>query len=302
MSMYAIASFYRFVDLDDLGELRNRLLASGRRHGAIGTISIAREGINATIAAAPEDLDALLGELRTDERFAGIAPVLSTSDDPPFLRLRVRIRREIITMGIGVVDHRRTARRVPPGEWNDLIADPSTMVIDTRNAYEVAIGTFEGAIDPGTDSFSEFPGWAASAGIDHDTPIAMFCTGGIRCEKATAHLASIGFTNLHQLEGGILGYLGAVDRDESRWRGSCYVFDRRVAVGHGLVPESMERCPNCDTVLDDVGRRDPGYREGVTCGACHRSITPERRARFAERQRQIDLADERGTRHLGRHT
>jgi UPF0176 protein len=130
----------------------------------------------------------------------------------------------------------------------------------------------------------------------------MFCTGGIRCEKATAHLAELGFTNLHQLEGGILGYLRSVDPNDSRWRGSCYVFDRRVAVGHGLVPESMERCPNCDAIIDDAGRSEPGYEAGVTCVTCHDSITPDRRRRFSERQRQIRLAERRGTRHLGRHT
>ena len=300
--MFTIASFYRFVPVDDGDDLRSRLIDACTANEVKGTILVAPEGINGTIAGPTAGVEAVITLLHDDDRFSVMPVKWASADTDPFLRLKVRAKREIVALGVGDVDTSATATAVAPEEWNDLISHPDTVVIDTRNDYEVAIGTFRGATDPGTRSFTEFPSWITSSDIDKDTPIAMFCTGGIRCEKATAWLASQGFTNLFQLEGGILTYLERTEPAASRWDGECYVFDRRVSVGHGLTPGTNEVCPNCNRVVRDDERLHPGYRRGVTCGSCHDTITPDRAARFAERQKQIDLAAERGTVHLGRPT
>jgi UPF0176 protein len=298
--MFTIASFYRFVPVDDGDDLRSRLIDACTTNVVKGTILVAQEGINGTIAGPSAGVEAVISLLHDDDRFSVMPITWASADTDPFLRLKVRAKREIVALGVGDVDTSATATAVAPEEWNDLIADADTVVIDTRNHYEVAIGTFRGAIDPGTRSFTEFPAWVASSDIDRDAPIAMFCTGGIRCEKATAYLASQGFTNLFQLEGGILSYLERTEPAASRWDGECYVFDRRVSVGHGLEPGTNEVCPNCNRVVHDDERLHLEYKRGVTCGSCHDTITPDRAARFAERQKQIDLAAERGTVHLGR--
>ncbi len=298
--MFHIASFYHFVALDDHAALKVGIVEACERHGVKGTILLAPEGVNGTIAGSVDGVEAVLAHLRADRRLETMAVRRATSDEDPFLRLKVRLKREIVSLGVGDVDVSMTATRVPAAEWNAVVSEPGTIVVDTRNAYEVAIGTFRGAIDPATTSFTEFPEWVEASGIEKDTPIAMFCTGGIRCEKASAWLADRGFTNLFQLEGGVLAYLADVDPSESMWDGECYVFDRRVSVGHGLVPGSMEICPNCNTVIDDVGRAADGYRIGVACGACCDEISLDRMERFSERQKQLELAAVRGTTHMGR--
>ena len=298
--MFTIASFYRFVPVHDGDDLRSRLIDACTTNEVKGTILVAPEGVNGTISGPSAGVETVVALLHDDNRFSAMPIKWASADTDPFLRLKVRAKREIVALGVGEVDTAATATAVAPEEWNDLIADPDTVVIDTRNDYEVAIGTFRGAIDPGTRSFTEFPAWVATSDNDRDTPIAMFCTGGIRCEKATAHLASQGFTNLFQLDGGILTYLERTEPAASQWEGECYVFDRRVSVGHGLTPGTNEVCPNCNRVVGDDERMHDGYRKGVTCGSCHDTITPDRAARFAERQKQIDLAAERGTVHLGR--
>jgi UPF0176 protein len=300
--VFHIASFYRFTSLDDHARLKAGIVDVCGDHAVKGTILLAPEGLNGTIAGSADGVEAVLAHLRADPRLEAMAVRRATSDEDPFFRLKVRLKREIVSLGVGQVDTSMTATRIPASEWNDLVCEPGTIVLDTRNAYEVAIGTFRGAVDPRTESFSDFPAWVEASGIDRDAPIAMFCTGGIRCEKASAWLTERGFTNLFQLDGGVLAYLEQIDASESLWDGECYVFDRRVSVGHGLVPGSMEICPNCNTVIDDAGRAAPGYQVGVMCGGCHDEISQDRRERFAERQKQMDLATALGTTHVGRST
>jgi UPF0176 protein len=228
----------------------------------------------------------------------------STAESDPFLRLRVRLKAEIVSLGVGEIDSvNGTGIRVAPEDWNELIARPDVVLVDARNDYEYAVGSFAGATNPQTRSFTQFPAWIESSPEMTDHPkVAMFCTGGIRCEKASAYLKSQGFEEVYQLDGGILRYLEIVPEAESDWEGECYVFDRRVSVGHGLVPGANEICPNCNTVLSAEDRTMPGYSVGVTCAGCTETITDDRKARFTERQHQIDLAIERGDHHLGYQT
>jgi UPF0176 protein len=298
--VFHIAAFYRFADLPDFVGFRDRLVALGAEGVVKGTILLAPEGVNGTIAGAKEDVEAFLELLRSDPRLAELEAKWSTSEADPFLRLKVRLKKEIVTLRVGDVDSiKNTATHVKAAEWNRLILDPDTIVIDTRNDYEYAIGTFANAVNPETRRFGEFPEWIESQGDIKDKKLAMFCTGGIRCEKGTAFLREQGFEEVYQLEGGILRYLETVDENDSLWDGECYVFDRRVSVGHGLVPGNLEICPNCNTVLDNEDRTLTTYRVGVHCGSCHGTITEERMIRFGERQRQIELAEQRGSTHLG---
>lgn len=298
--MFHIAAFYFFADLDDPGAVRENLHDVCVDNDVKGTILVASEGINGTIAGSEDGIDTVLGCIRDDERLAGLEEKRAVSDADPFIRLKVRLKREIVTLGVGDIDSAgHTGQRVPAVAWNDLISDPDTVLIDTRNSYESAIGTFEGAINPETRSFREFPAWIDAHPELKGKRLAMFCTGGIRCEKATAYLREHGFDEVYQLEGGILNYLETIEEPASMWSGDCYVFDRRVSVGHGLVPGNLEVCPNCNTVLDDRARSTDEYRRGVCCPSCHDNLTPQREARFSERQRQMDLAEARGDRHLG---
>jgi len=298
--MFHIAAFYHFAALDDPEAVRASLHQVCSDNGIKGTILVAGEGINGTIAGTESGIDTVLAVIRDDERLAGLQEKRAVANSDPFLRLKVRLKKEIVTLGVGEVDAvHHTGKRIPPVAWNDLISDPDTVVIDTRNDYEYAIGTFDGAINPRTRSFREFPAWVASHPELKGKRIAMFCTGGIRCEKATAYLREIGFGEVYQLEGGVLQYLETIEEPASMWDGECYVFDRRVSVGHRLVPGNREVCPNCNRVLDDAHRSDAKYRKGICCGLCHTSLTPRREARFSERQRQIELAEQRGSNHLG---
>ena len=298
--MFHIATFYQFAWLSELGVVRDRLVALGAECDVKGTVLLAPEGVNGTIAGTREDVEAFLALLRSDARLAGLEEKWSMSEADPFIRLKVRLKKEIVTLRVGEVDSiNNTGVHVPPDEWNDLISDPDTIVIDTRNDYEHAIGTFANAVNPETRRFGEFPEWIKSQGDMKGKRLAMFCTGGIRCEKGTAFLAEQGFEEVYQLEGGILKYLEVMDPADSLWDGECYVFDRRVSVGHGLIPGDSEICPNCNTVLNADARERSEYRVGVHCGSCRDTITEDRRSRFAERQHQFDLAAARGESHLG---
>jgi UPF0176 protein len=298
--MFHIAAFYHFAELDDPGAVRENLLDVCADNDVKGTILVASEGINGTIAGSEAAIDTVLGFIRDDERLASLEEKRALSATDPFLRLKVRLKKEIVTLGVGDVDSAaRTGQHVPAVAWNELISDPDTVLIDTRNNYEYAIGTFEGAINPETRSFRDFPAWIEAHPELKGKRLAMFCTGGIRCEKATAYLRENGFDEVYQLEGGVLKYLETIEEPASMWDGECYVFDRRVSVGHRLVPGDLEVCPNCNTVLDEDARDTDGYRRGVCCAACVDGLTPDREARFAERQRQIELAEARGERHLG---
>lgn len=300
VTIFHIAAFYHFAPLEDLEGLQASLRSACDENGVKGTILLASEGINGTIAGEADGVDLVLSNLVRETKFANLVVKRAVAQSDPFYRLKVRIKREIVTLGVGEVDSvAHSGTHVPAAEWNELIRDPDTVVIDTRNDYEVVIGTFEGAVNPVTRSFGDFPAWVAQHPELKDKRLAMFCTGGIRCEKATAYLKANGFEDVYQLEGGILRYLETEDEATSLWKGECYVFDRRVSVGHGLVPGNLEVCPGCNRVLADEDRERSGYRRGVCCPECMDDLTPERESRFAERQHQIELAERRGDSHLG---
>jgi len=298
---WTIAALYQFSRFVDPDALRNPLLALGRTHGISGTLLLAREGINGTIAGPKDGITALVAHIRTLPGCADLQPKYSTTAEQPFSRFKVRIKAEIVTMGQPDVDPMAgTGHYVSPAEWNALIAQPDVVVIDTRNDYEVEIGTFEGAIDPKTTSFREFPAWwAANKDRFHNKRIAMFCTGGIRCEKSTNFLRGQGVEDVFHLQGGILKYLEDVPATASSWQGECFVFDGRVSVGHGLVEGPHELCHACRRPLLPADFNNPAYEAGVSCHRCITEYTDKRREGFRERQRQIALARKRGETHLG---
>lgn len=298
--MITVAALYRFARFDDPPALRGPLLAACEAHGIKGTLLLAREGINGTIAGSGEAIEAVLDHIRALPDCADIEVKYSTADAMPFHRMKVRLKREIVTMGQPDIDPLDVGHYIAPADWNALIESPDTIVIDTRNAYEVKVGTFDGAIDPATSSFSEFPDWfRANRDALADKKVAMFCTGGIRCEKATAFLKAEGITDVFHLKGGILKYLEEVPPAESRWQGECFVFDERVAVGHGLTPGSYGLCRACRMPVSPEDRQSPLYEEGVSCPACHATRDAEQRAGYAERHRQVMLAQARGKVHVG---
>lgn len=299
-----IAAFYKFFRFPDYAERRQALAQKFCALGIKGSVLIAEEGVNGTIAGRPEAIDEALATLRALPGAEALEAKFSEAADMPFARLKVRLKREIVTMGVpGTDPNSLVGTYVKPEDWNALIADPDTVLIDTRNDYEVAIGTFEGAIDPQTESFREFPAWfrAFREKLDAEgrkPKIAMFCTGGIRCEKATSFVKAEGVDDVFHLEGGILKYLETVPEAETRWRGDCYVFDERVSVRHDLTQGEHVLCHACGRPVSPEGRQHPDYEEGISCAACRHEMTDAQRARFAERQRQIDLARARGERHM----
>jgi UPF0176 protein len=303
----SVAAFYRFVAFmpDELSPLRQRLLDLGRRHDLRGTVLLAEEGINGTISGGAAGVEAWLAELRSDPRLTALEVKRSEAPAQAFHRFKVRCKREIVTLGRPEANPAQgVGTYVAPAAWDALIADPDTLVIDTRNTYEVALGTFEGAIDPGTESFREFPAWAERVlrPLVAERPpkaLALFCTGGIRCEKATAWLLQHGYEGVHHLQGGILRYLEEVPEARSRWRGECFVFDQRVAVNHSLHPGSHSLCHACGLPLAPADRELESYVAGVSCRHCLQRFSDADRERFAERQRQIERAEARGEKHIG---
>ncbi len=300
-----VAALYQFTRFDDPAALRGPLLDLCVARGVKGTLLLAREGINGTIAGSDAAIDAVLAHVRALPGCAAIDVKFSHAAAMPFHRMKVRLKREIVTMGQPDIDPLAgVGHYVAPAEWNDLIADPDTVLIDTRNDYEVAIGTFRGAIDPQTRSFSEFPDWfrAKRAEIEAEgrTPkIAMFCTGGIRCEKSTAFAKAEGVEQVYHLKGGILAYLEQVPQDRSLWDGECFVFDERVAVKHGLEVGEHVLCRACRMPVSPEAQASADYVEGVSCPACIGTRTEEQRASYAERHRQALLAEKRGEAHVG---
>ncbi|SFP66762.1 rhodanese-related sulfurtransferase [Sphingomonas rubra] len=296
-----VAALYRFARLDDPATVRDALEADARAAGIKGTLLVAGEGINGTIAGSEEGIATLLAAIRRLPGCADVEPKYAEAAAMPFHRLKVRLKREIVTMGVDGIDPVADAGTyVAPAEWNALIDDPDTVVIDTRNGYEVAVGSFAGAVDPATDSFRDFPAWVdAHAGELAGKRLAMFCTGGIRCEKATALMKARGFDEVYHLDGGILRYLEEVPAAESRWQGECFVFDERVAVGHGLAPGSHALCRACRMPVSAADRASSLYEEGVSCPRCHDARDEEQRAGYAERHRQVRLAEARGGKHVG---
>jgi len=300
-----VAAFYHFTAMRRLPELRQELLAVAEGQGVRGTILLAEEGVNGTICGPEAGVRAVLARLRRRPELDPLQAKFSWAPHQAFHRLKVRLKREIVTMGRPTVrPAERVGTYVPPERWDTLIRDPDTLLIDTRNAYEVAIGSFEGAIDPGTASFRDFPDWVERelrplVARRRPKAIAMFCTGGIRCEKASAYLLQQGFSDVHHLQGGILRYLEERPEQGSSWRGECFVFDQRVAVNHRLEPGSHRLCHACGLPLAPADLEHPAYREGVSCHHCIARFSDADRARFAERQRQIARARARGEAHVG---
>lgn len=305
MSNFLVAALYKFVRLEDYSAMREPLRALCEAQGVKGTLLLAREGINGTIAGEPVALRAVLAQLRADPRLADLEHKESTALEMPFYRLKVKLKREIVTMGVPDMDPVRMAGAyVQPEDWNALVDDPDVVVVDVRNDYEVGIGSFDSAIDPHTSHFADFPEWvreqSLEGGILHGKPrVAMFCTGGIRCEKSTSYLRSQGFDEVYHLKGGILKYLETVPEAESRWHGECFVFDERVSVGHGLAPGEHTSCRACRMPLSAEDRASDLYVEGVSCPHCHAQHSEDKRQRLAERQRQVLLAQQRHGRHIG---
>lgn len=286
---YVVAALYHFAPLPDRERWRADLRALGQARDVRGSLLLAEEGINGTIAGTREGIDAMLAAIRDIPGFAGIEHKESHATAMPFNRLKVRLKKEIVTLGQGGVDPtRRVGTYVDPGDWNDLIARDDVVLIDTRNDYEVALGRFEGAIDPQTASFREFPGWwKGHRHAFEGRKVAMYCTGGIRCEKASSWLLGQGVGEVFHLKGGILKYLEEVPQDDSRWQGECYVFDHRVSVRHGLQEGDYTLCHACGRPVSPEGRQHPDYEDGVSCAACIGEYSEARREGFRERQRQM---------------
>jgi UPF0176 protein len=300
-----VAALYHFAPLDRLEAIRGELEACCRDHAVKGTLLLAREGVNGTIAGTNSAIAAVVDHLRGLPGLAALEPKYSRAETMPFHRLKIRIKAEIVTMGQPHIDPMASAGcYVAPHDWNGLIADPDTIVIDTRNAYEVAIGTFAGAIDPQTSSFREFPEWFRARredllGKGKHPRVAMFCTGGIRCEKSTAFLKSEGVEDVYHLQGGILKYLEEVPADQNQWQGECFVFDQRVAVGHGLAPGTHVQCHACRRPVSQAAQQSVDYQEGISCPACIGERSDADRIRYRDRHLQEQIAAVRGTVHIG---
>ncbi|MFA6154532.1 rhodanese-related sulfurtransferase [Mesorhizobium sp.] len=291
-----VAALYRFARLDAFEALRAPLAAFCCGRGIKGTLLLAREGINGTVAGAVDDIAALISHIEAIDGLANLEVKYSSAAEMPFHRMKVRLKREIVTMGVETIDPMTGAGAyVAPADWNALISSPDTIVIDTRNAYEVSIGTFKGAVDPATASFREFPAWVEAHREQlQGRKVAMFCTGGIRCEKATAYVRSLGFEDVFHLKGGILRYLEEVPAGQSLWEGECFVFDERVSVSHGLAEGDAKLCRACRHPLTADDRQSPKFAAGVSCPHCFDARSDEDRRRYAERQRQVELAQSRG--------
>ena len=302
MDSLVVAAVYKFVKLTDCAAMRKPLLAQCDTLGITGTLLLAEEGINGTIAGTRSGIDRILAYLRRDPRLADLEHKESAAGQPPFYRMKVKLKKEIVTMGVAGIDPTELAGHyVKPEDWNALISDPDVLLIDTRNDYEVDVGTFKGALDPRITTFREFPEYVKKNIDPQRKPrVAMFCTGGIRCEKASAYMLQQGFSEVYHLQGGILKYLENVPASESLWQGECFVFDQRVAVGHGLVPGHYELCYGCSRPISASEKASPKFQAGVSCPNCYDSLTPEKRATAAERQKQVELSKQRGESHLGK--
>jgi len=297
-----VVSFYRFMDIEDPETLCSDLQALCDREQLLGTVLVAREGFNGTLAGGADAVqyvfDWLGRHLSFDEPLEARWTETATA---PFRRMRVRVKNEIVTLGRpDILPQRKAGRHVAPHDWNRLVDDAATLLIDTRNHYEVELGSFPGAVDPGTDSFRAFPAFAETlSDEDKSRPVAMFCTGGIRCEKAAALLLELGFREVYQLEGGILNYLEQIEPSDNRWSGECFVFDSRVAVDRDLAEGGYVQCHSCRRPLSSHDLASPDYREGVSCPRCIHELDADRAARLEERRRQVALARQRGDQHIG---
>ncbi|MCJ8279391.1 MAG: rhodanese-related sulfurtransferase [Rivularia sp. ALOHA_DT_140] len=290
MSVIVVA-LYKFVKLLDYTEIKQPLLSICEANEIKGTILLAEEGINGTIAGSRQGIDSVINYLLSDSRFTDLEYKESTAECPPFQRMKVKLKKEIVTLGVAEVNpNQQVGTYVNPKDWNEIISNPEVTVIDTRNDYEVSIGTFKRAENPQTESFREFPEYASkNLKPEKNKKVAMFCTGGIRCEKATSNLISQGFEEVYHLKGGILKYLEEVPPEESLWSGECFVFDERVAVGHGLEPGSYDMCPSCGHPISDIDKQSSKYEQGISCPHCFDNLTEEKKAKMLEKKRQKEL-------------
>lgn len=297
---FIVCALYQFTALTPLDELKTALDQLMNKHRIYGTLLLASEGINGTVASDRDGIDALMQWLADDGRFDRLESKESVSHVQPFKRQKVKLKNEIVTMGVEAVDPKTlNGTYVEPKDWNALISDPAVLVIDTRNRYETELGYFEGAVDPHTDTFREFPHYAEAQLQKHKhKKIAMYCTGGIRCEKSTALLKQQGFDEVYHLKGGILQYLEDVPEEESLWRGECFVFDDRVSVNHQLEPGAFDQCHACRFPITQGDKRDPRFEQGVSCPRCFGHTSEAQLQRFRERQKQMALAAARGEQHL----
>ena len=301
MTQVVVAALYKFVTLEDYPALREPLLDVCLKADICGTLLLAREGINGTIAGSREAIDTVLEYLMADSRLADLEHKESFDDHMPFHRMKVKLKREIVTMGVeGIDPNAVVGTYVDPRDWNALVNDPDVMLIDTRNDYECGIGTFKGAVDPETTTFRDFPEYVRThLDTGKQKKVAMFCTGGIRCEKASAFMLNEGFEEVYHLRGGILKYLEVVPEAESTWEGECFVFDNRVAVDHSLEKGSYDQCYGCRHPITEQDKQSEFYEKGVCCPLCYDSLSQDQKARFAERQKQVELAEARGEQHVG---
>ena len=299
---YTVAALYHFTRLADYEALRGPLQDMCEHLALNGTILLAREGINGTIAGTQQGISEIIRFLRADPRLSNLDYKLSYATDKPFYRMKVRLKKEIVTLGVEGVDPTQTVGTyVDPDDWNAIISDPDVVLIDTRNDYEVEIGTFRGALNPNTQTFREFPDWVSQNQDKLKKPkVAMFCTGGIRCEKASSFMMENGYDEVYHLKGGILKYLETQPEKDSLWEGACFVFDQRVAVEHNLRESDYDQCYACRYPITDEDKKHPAYVKGVSCHRCHSKMSAQQRERFAERQKQIALAKARGETHIGR--
>lgn len=301
MNNITVCALYKFVRLENFEKIKIPLLNVMEKNDVKGTLLLALEGINGTIAGSKTGIDNVLAFLNADERLAGVSFKCSYHQENPFQRTKVKLKKEIVTMGVEGIDPNLTVGTyVKPKDWNALISDPEVLLIDTRNDYEIEIGTFENAVNPNTETFREFPEYVAK-NLDKTKhkKVAMFCTGGIRCEKSTAYLKEQGFEDVYHLEGGVLKYLEEVPEQDTMWQGECFVFDGRVAVNHDLERGQYDQCFACRYPITEEEKTSEHYVKGVSCHRCYDKYTDEQRSRFQEREKQINLAKARGEAHIG---
>ncbi|MGJ8620810.1 MAG: rhodanese-related sulfurtransferase [Methylophilaceae bacterium] len=302
MSKFLTAALYKFVSLPDYKDLQQPILDACVQHTIKGTLLLAKEGINGTIAGEPANIRAILTYLRQYPQFSDLEHKESYADSHPFYRMKVKLKKEIVTMGVKDVDPNQVVGTyVKPEDWNALISDPDVILLDTRNDYETHIGTFKGAIDPKTTTFREFPQYVEqNLDKNKNKKVAMFCTGGIRCEKASSYMKQQGFEEVYHLQGGILKYLETVPKEESLWEGECFVFDQRVGVKHGLEVGEYDQCYACRMPLSPEELNSDQYTPGISCPYCYDKTSEEKKAALTERQKQVVLAKARGEDHIGK--
>jgi len=301
--LFKVAAFYSFIDLSDLLQLKSEFTEFLKKQDMRGTMLIASEGINGTLAGKESSINEFKNFLKSKNLYEAKNFKTSHCEYDPFPRLKIKLKDEIVTIGNKLVDPKKiVGEYIPPEDWNQLIADEEVMVLDTRNTYEHSIGSFKNAIQPETTNFREFPAWldqVEASGLDKNKKVAMFCTGGIRCEKASSLMRSKGFENIYQLQGGILNYLEKINEEDSLWKGECFVFDDRVAINHKLKVGSYDMCHGCRMPITESDKNSEHYERGISCPNCFNMKTPDQKKRYAERQKQVDLAKLRNEKHIG---